>query len=120
MARDTFSPENGYDKHLLNAGITNLGHSWSILAGYDERGYAIRLQKNRDEREPMVRAGCQYMTLKEARRHWVSAGRNYAPSVRRTSAQVLALIGIAVATAKAKGWIKSSVRFNTTPRKISR
>ncbi len=122
MASHTFDfdPGKGYALHESNVGFTNRGCDWSILAGYDERGYAIRLQKCSDEAEPMVRAGCRYLTLKDARKHWVADWRNRAASEQRTAAQVLMLIGLAVATAKHKGLVSAKLRFNTTPRKVSK
>ncbi|MGO3930835.1 hypothetical protein [Rhodopseudomonas pseudopalustris] len=119
MSCNTFAPEAGYPQHRDRVSFLRIGRNWSILAGYDMRGYAIRLQQCTDEREPMVRAGCKYLTLKEARKHWVSAGRNDTISRRRTAAQVLMLIGLAVEAAKYNGLIDGKVRFNTTPRKAS-
>lgn len=116
-----FGTDMRYALHAFNAArINNGANGWSILAGYDERGYAIRLQKCSDEAEPMVRAGCRYLTLKDARKHWVAAWRNRAASEQRTAAQVLMLIGLAVDTAKRKGLVSAKLRFNTTPRKVSK
>lgn len=91
---------------------------WAMLCGYDERGFAIVIQKAADDREIMVRAGCRWKTLKAARAHWVSACRNSNAKERRSSKQILMLIGIGLTRARDRGWTKK--HFNSTPRKVSR
>lgn len=115
MAKHTFD-----DFRKLVSGNRSAGgvHEWCILVGFDERGYALFLQKAADESGPMVRVGCRYATLKEIRKHYVSHDRNCGPVARRTAKQMLDLIGIAVDAAKFKGWLPSDFpRFNTAPRK---
>lgn len=91
---------------------------WSLFCGFDERGYAIFVQKAADDREIMVRAGCRWKTLKAARAHWVSASRNGNAEERRTAKQILLLISSGVTRARTSGWTKKT--FNSRPRKVTR
>ncbi len=118
MAKDTFDLFRNSKSDM--GWLFNSEASWCIHAGNDERGYVCVVQKAADEKQVMVRVGCRYFTLKEARTHYVSKWRNRGPSLRVTARRMLALIEIAVATAKYKGWINKSVKFNATPRKVRR
>ncbi len=115
MARSTFEE---FRDEIARRSV-NGPEGWALVAGFDERGYVLMLQQAKNEREPMVRVGCRYFTLKQARAHYVSRGRNCNRSMRRTAAQMLMLIGLAVQSAKTKGLIARSYKFNTTPRKAS-
>jgi hypothetical protein len=118
MANNTFEPFR--DSHLDAHKTTSSEQGWCICAGYDPRGYTVMLQQTKGELEPMVRVGCRYMTLREARKHYVSRGRNDNHWRRTTSRHMLALIGVAVETAKYIGCLDDRVKFNTTPRKVRR
>ena len=48
----------------------NLGDQWIIQGGTRADGYAFFLQKLTDDDAPMVKAGCRYMTIDDAREHW--------------------------------------------------
>jgi hypothetical protein len=114
MGKNTFiehRPErsSGYDSR-----------GWFIVSGHDERGYAVMVQQCRDERQPMVRVGCRYKSLKEIRAYYVSRSRNNSETDRRTAQQILSLIKIAVETVTYKGWLERKIKFNATPRKVSR
>lgn len=115
MAKETF---DDFRKALSQVH----GHygSWCIVGGFDERGYALTVQKSEHEKEPMVRVGCRYLTLSKARSHYVSRNRNYGVERRRTAKQMLALINVAVAAAICKRWLPNSARFNAAPRKVRR
>ncbi|MCK1465745.1 hypothetical protein IVB34_47535 [Bradyrhizobium sp. 2] len=91
---------------------------WAVFCGFDERGYSVIVQKAANDRQVMVRAGCQWRTLKAARTHWVSAARNYNAYSRRTAKQILMLIDIGVRRARDHGWTKET--FNAAPRKATR
>jgi hypothetical protein len=94
----------------------NPSKGWAIFCGFDERGYAVVVQKAENDRELMVRVGCQWRTLKSARSHWVSAARNRNAYDRRTAQQILMLIRIGVNRAHYYGWTNKT--FNSTPRKV--
>lgn len=117
MARDTFE---AFQAERLRIDITpgwSEGRPWCLFVGFDTRRYPVFLQQAADEKEPMVRVGCRYETLKGIRKHYVPAGRNWSRRSRKSAAQMLMLIGLAVDTAKTRSLIASTVRFNTTPRK---
>jgi Pentapeptide repeats (8 copies) len=48
----------------------DLGDQWIIQGGCRSDGYWFFLQRLRDDKEPMIRAGCRYFTLAEAQLHW--------------------------------------------------
>ncbi len=47
-----------------------LGDQWIIHGATRSDGYAFFLQKLKEDKEPMVKAGCRYFTLPEAQAHW--------------------------------------------------
>jgi uncharacterized protein YjbI with pentapeptide repeats len=48
----------------------DLGEQWIIQGPTRSDGYAFFLMRLKDEKEPMVRAGCRWFTLADARKHW--------------------------------------------------
>ena len=80
----------------------NLGDQWIIQGPTRADGYAFFLQQLTDDTEPMVKAGCRYFTLSEARTHWQET-RGGTPLGIETSA----IIDCMVAMAKARGVIAS-------------
>lgn len=129
MAKETFdafisSVKKSANKFYIDPGEPHwLGRppnplrGWAIFCGYDERGYAVVVQKARDDREIMVRVGCRWKSLKKARSHWVASARNYNSEGRRTAKQILMLVSIGLTRARKEGWTKKT--FNSTPRKHS-
>lgn len=111
MSRDTFDNARRQNNPEFRF-ARNDTRGWFVISGRDPRGYVVMLQQTTNEKEPMVRAGCKYKTLK--------AARNWDNRSRRTAAQMLALIGIAVATAQRNGWLSRKIKFNTTPRKVTK
>lgn len=47
-----------------------LGEQWIVQGACRSDGYWFQLQKLTGDVEPMVKAGCRYFTLVEAREHW--------------------------------------------------
>src|ERR1700719_3691861 len=47
-----------------------LGDQWIIQGPIRSDGYAFFLQKLKLDAEPMVKAGCRYLAITEARKHW--------------------------------------------------
>ena len=48
----------------------DLGEQWIIQGATRSDGYAFFLQKLKDDKEPMVKAGCRHFTLAQAEKHW--------------------------------------------------
>ena len=71
---------NGADlngAHLRGADLSgadlngaDLGDEWIIQGPIRSDGYGFFLQKLKEDAEPMVNAGCRYLTIPEAREHW--------------------------------------------------
>lgn len=132
MSRDTFAEfitkcgSKTIGRSFVDAGepdrlfgrAPNPTRGWALFCGYDERGFAVIIQKAVNDRAIMVSVGCRWKSLGDARAHWVSVQRNRNAKDRRTAKQILLLIGIGVARAREAGWTKIS--FNSTPRKVSR
>ena len=80
----------------------NLGDQWIIQGPTRADGYAFFLQQLTDDTEPMVKAGCRYFTLSEARTHWQET-RGGTP----LGVETFTIIDCMVAMAKARGVIAS-------------
>ncbi|WP_293880500.1 pentapeptide repeat-containing protein, partial [Sphingomonas sp.] len=50
----------------------HLSGQWIIQGATRSDGYVFFLQKLKDDKEPMVKAGCRYFTLSDAEKHWVA------------------------------------------------
>lgn len=74
-------------------------------------GYVIMLQWDLDLDKPMIRAGCRYYTLAQARRHWARKDHHRG---REACAEVLMLIGSLVRRAKSDGCLDRRYKFNET------
>jgi hypothetical protein len=59
--------------NLTGANLTHpdLANQWIIQGAVRSDGYAFLLQKLKNDAEPMVKAGCRYYTLVQARDHWM-------------------------------------------------
>ncbi len=53
-----------------NLSGANLGDQWVIRGPVRSDGYAFFLQRLTGEPEPMVKAGCRYFAMSQARKHW--------------------------------------------------
>ena len=51
-------------------GGANLGDQWIIQGPCRSDGYWFFLMRLKDEKEPMVCAGCRWLNLKDAKAHW--------------------------------------------------
>lgn len=58
------------DLRRTNLSGAYLGDQWIIQGGIRSDGYRFLLQKLTQDSEPMIKAGCRYFTLPEAREHW--------------------------------------------------
>jgi hypothetical protein len=79
---------------------TESDRGWFMFVGYEQRGYAVFLQRAFDEREIHVRAGCRYFSLRRAMAHW---GRRVQGQQGK---QILQLIAIGLRRAANRGLIK--------------
>ncbi|MCK1465804.1 hypothetical protein IVB34_47855 [Bradyrhizobium sp. 2] len=91
---------------------------WAVFCGFDERGYSVIVQKAANDRQVMVRAGCQWRTLKAARTHWSLLPETTMPIAAAQPEQILMLIDIGVRRAHDHSWTKET--FNAAPRKATR
>ena len=73
----------------------DLGDQWIIQGATRSDGYAFFFQKLKDDKEPMVKAGCRYFTLAEAKAHWI-ATRGNTPLGRETEIIVMGMVGMAI------------------------
>ena len=48
----------------------NLGNQWVIQGPARSDGYFFFLQKLKDDTEPMIKAGCRYLPIGDATKHW--------------------------------------------------
>ena len=75
----------------------NLSRANLIVGGQRSDGYRFLAYKT--DAGVMVRAGCRYLSVKEARKHWKTTRKG-----TLLGAESLALIGCLVAMAKAAKW----------------
>ena len=80
----------------------DLGDQWFIQGPTRADGYAFFLQQLTGDTEPMVKAGCRYFTLSEARTHWQETRGGTSLGV-----ETFTIIDCMVAMAKARGVIAS-------------
>jgi Pentapeptide repeats (8 copies) len=61
-----------YSANLHDADLSgaDLGKQWIIWGPVRSDNYAFFLQRLTQDSEPMVKAGCRYFTIPEARLHW--------------------------------------------------
>jgi uncharacterized protein YjbI with pentapeptide repeats len=55
-----------------------LGNQWIVQGATRSDGYAFFLQKLTADEEPMIKAGCRYFTLAQAKAHWTNTRRGTA------------------------------------------
>ena len=79
-------------------GGADLRGQWVIQGATRSDGYAFFLQKLKDDAEPMVKAGCRYLTLADARQHWQDTRAD-----TQLGNETFAIIDGLVALAKARG-----------------
>jgi hypothetical protein len=72
-------------------GGAKLGEQWIIQGQVRSDGYAFLLQRLKDDKEPMIKAGCRYLTLADAEKHW-TATRAGTPLFHETRAIVRAMV----------------------------
>jgi len=65
----------GADLRGTGLRCAHLGGQWIIQGPVRSDGYAFFLQKLTNDSEPMVKAGCRYFTMAEARQHWTKTRR---------------------------------------------
>ena len=53
----------------------DLGDQWIIQGQTRSDGYAFFLQRLKDDKEPMIKAGCRYFPIAEAQEHWETTRR---------------------------------------------
>jgi hypothetical protein len=80
----------------------DLGDQWIIQGPCRSDGYYFFLQKLTADAAPMVKAGCRYFTLPQAREHW-QATRGGTPLGDETFAILTCLEAMAVARGLIKG-----------------
>lgn len=92
---------------------------WCVFGGVDSSGYVVMLQQIGSHKRKgsglMVRIGCRFLTLAEARKHY--SRKHYNPERARC---VLFLIYNAVAIAKSRGLLDKRFKFNATQPKTGR
>ena len=71
----------------------DLGDQWIIQGQHRSDGYPFSLQHLTDDREPMVKAGCRYLTLAEAEAHW-SKTRGGTELFDETTAIIRAMVDV--------------------------
>lgn len=82
-----------------------LSGQWIVQGGVRSDGYAFFLQKLTADKEPMVKAGCRYFTLREAQAHWEKTRAGTA-LLTETRALVRAMVDIA----HARGLMKEATK----------
>jgi hypothetical protein len=85
-----------------NLARADLGNQWVIQGPCRSDGYCFFLQKLTADAAPMVKAGCRYFTLPQAREHW-QATRGGTPLGDETFAILTCLESMAVARGLIKG-----------------
>ena len=78
-----------------------LSDQWIIQGPTRSDGYMFFLQKLNDDKEPMVKAGCRYLTLSGAQAHWEGT-RKGTPLFNETRIIVRCMVDIA----HARGFMK--------------
>jgi hypothetical protein len=69
-----------------------------VQGGVRSDGYAFFLQQLTGDTEPMVKAGCRYLTLSQAQQHWEQTRKAQTPTLfAETEAIVRAMVDCAVA-----------------------
>ena len=86
---------SGANLNGANLSRADLGDQWIIQGATRSDGYAFFFQKLKDDKEPMVKAGCRYFTLAEAKAHWI-ATRGNTPLGRETEIIVMGMVGMAI------------------------
>lgn len=106
MAREAYEDflnEGSYEQYRYT-GDFHKPRSWALKApNAGGTTYNLIVQQDKDEKQPMVRAGCRYMTLREAKNHWGNGNHHrqkYCPAIML---QIAALMAIA----RAHGWTKA-------------
>ena len=63
---------NLYGANLVGANLraANLGDQWIIQGATRSDGYTFSLQKLKEDKEPMIKAGCRYFTIEQGQKHW--------------------------------------------------
>jgi uncharacterized protein YjbI with pentapeptide repeats len=91
----------GADLGGANLGGADLGGQWIIQGAARSDGYFFFLQQLKDDKEPMVKAGCRYFTLAQAREHWeiTHEGETLLDETKL-------IVSSMVALAKVRGYIK--------------
>ena len=62
----------GAELRGADLGGADLGGQWIIQGQHRSDGYPFFLQRLKDDKEPMVKAGCRYFTIPQAQAHWTS------------------------------------------------
>ena len=88
------SVKMGLAVRLAIKSCANLGDQWIIQGPTRSDGYMFFLQKLNDDKEPMVKAGCRYLTLSEAQAHWEGT-RKGTPLFNETRIIVRCMVDIA-------------------------
>ncbi len=89
-------------RNFLRYGGTRLAdEGWLVFAGFERRGYAVFLQRTKDEKEIRVCAGCRYFTLRQAMNHWGKRSRGQGGKA------ILQLIEVGLQRARWQGYVKS-------------
>lgn len=73
---------------------------WCIFVGFERRGFPVFVQRAKDDKQIMVKAGCRFYTLRQSMNHW---GRR---SRRPNGKIVLQLIELGLKTALYEQFIK--------------
>ena len=89
--------------HLRGAYLRGayLGEQWVIQGPARSDGYFFFLQHLKDDKEPMIRAGCHNLSLPDAMKHWEET-RGGTP----LGAETFAIIDCMVQLATIRGYIK--------------
>jgi len=72
----------------------DLGGQWIVQGGHRSDGYSFFLQKLTADTEPMIKAGCRYFTITDARKHWNDTRAN-TPLGDETTVLIDAMIAVA-------------------------
>lgn len=96
LSRANLSGADLSGAYLSGANLSgaNLGSQWIIQSTTRSDGYAFFLQKLTNDAEPMVKAGCRYFTLAQAKAHWESTRKGTA-LFRETEIIVRAMVDLA-------------------------
>ena len=89
------------DIRSADLSCANLGDQWIIQGLTRSDGYMFFLQKLNDDKEPIVKAGCRYLTLSGAHAHWEGT-RKGTPLFNETRIIVRCMVDIA----HARGFMK--------------